>query len=115
MLRKGHWTASFAPAYYGGRAMSSQVVGASARITFTGQQVAWVSTVGPTRGQARVYVDGAYVRTLDLRGSSIATRRIVYVQAWTSSETHTLEIRVVGTSGRPRVDVDAFLSTAPVK
>jgi hypothetical protein len=115
VLRKGHWTASFAPAYYGGRAMSSQVVGAAARITFTGQQVAWVSTVGPTRGQARVYVDGAYVRTVDLRSSSIAARRIVYVRSWTSSGTHTLEIRVVGTSGRPRVDVDAFLSTAPVK
>ena len=115
VLRKGHWTASYAPAYYGGRAMSSQVVGAGARITFTGQQVAWVSTVGPTRGQARVYVDGAYVRTLDLRSASIAARRIVYVQAWASSGTHTLEIRVVGTPGRPRVDVDAFLSTAPLK
>ena len=115
VIRKGHWTASFAPAFYGGRAMSSQVVGASARITFTAQQIAWVSTVGPTRGEARVYVDGAYVRTLDLRSASIATRRIVYVQAWASSGTHTLEIRIVGTPGRPRVDVDAFLSTAPLE
>jgi hypothetical protein len=115
VLRKGHWAASFAPAYYGGRAMSSQGAGASARITFTGQQIAWVSTVGPTRGQARVYVDGAYVRTLDLRSTSMAARRIMYVQAWTSSGTHTLEIRIVGTSGRPRVDVDAFLTTAPVE
>ena len=115
VLRKGHWTASFAPAYYGGRVMSSQVAAASARITLTGQQVAWVSTVGPTRGQARVYVDGAYVRTVDLRSASIAARRIVYVRAWTSPGVHTLEIRIVGTAGRPRVDVDAFLNTTPVK
>jgi len=115
VLRKGHWSASFAPAYYGGRAMSSQGAGASARLTFAGQQIAWVSTVGPTRGQARVYVDGAYVRTVDLHGSSIEARRIVYVQAWPSPGTHTLEIRIVGTSGRPRVDVDAFLDIVPVK
>ncbi len=71
--------------------------------------------MGPTRGQARVYVDGAYARTVDLRSSSSATRRVVYVRSWTSSARHTLEIRVVGTSGRPRVDVDAFLTVVPVK
>jgi len=115
VVLKGRWTAHLSPAFYGRRAISAQVAGASARITFTGQQIAWVSAVGPTRGQARVYVDGAYVRTVDLRSSSIAARRIVYVRSWTASGQHTLEIRVVGTSGRPRVDVDAFLSTAPVK
>lgn len=112
VLRKGHWARRLSTAYYGGRAMSAQVAGASVRITFTGQQIAWVSLVGPARGQARIYVDGAYVRTVDLRGSSNAARRIAYVRSWASPGTHTLEIRVVGTSGRPRVDVDAFLTIA---
>jgi hypothetical protein len=115
VLRKGRWTARLSPSFSGGRAISAQVAGATVRVTFTGQQVAWVSAVGPSRGQARVYVDGAYVRTVDLRSASSAARRIVDVQSWTSSGKHTLEIRVVGTSGRPRVDVDAFLSTAPVE
>ena len=115
VLRKGRWTARLSPSFSGGRAISAQVAGATVRITFTGQQVAWVSAVGPSRGQARVYVDGAYVRTVDLRSASSAARRIVDVESWTSPGRHTLEIRVVGTSGRPRVDVDAFLSTAPVK
>jgi hypothetical protein len=52
---------------------------------------------------------------VDLLSSSSATRRIAYVGSWTSSGRHTLEIRVLGTSGRPRVDVDAFVTTAPVK
>ena len=113
LVRTGHWSARVSSAYYGGRAMSAQVAGASVRVTFTGQQVAWVTAVGPTRGQARVYVDGAYERTVDLGSPSAAARRIMAVRSWASSGRHTLEIRIVGTTGRPRVDVDAFLVTAP--
>ena len=113
VLRKGHWTIPRSPAYFGGRAISSQAASASARITFTGTQIAWVTSVGPTRGQARIYVDGVFQRTVDLRSATIAVRRIAYVRTWTSSGRHTLEVRIVGTSGRPRVDVDAFLTTAP--
>jgi hypothetical protein len=115
VLRRGAWTARVSPSFYGRRAISAQAAGASARITITGQQIAWVSAVGPDRGQARVYVDGAYVRTVDLRSASSGSRRIVYARSWTSSGKHTLEIRVVGTLGRPRVDLDAFLSIAPVQ
>ena len=113
--RTGHWTTVSSPSFSGRAEIASQVAGASARITFTGDRVAWVSTVGPTRGQARVYVDGAYDRTVDLRAAAIVARQIVYVRSWTTPGKHTLEIRVVGTSGRPRVDVDALLTTTPAK
>jgi len=112
---KGRWTARPSSLFFGHRAISGQLAGASARITFTGQQIAWVSAVSPTRGQASIYVDGAFVRWVDLRAPAFAAPRIVFVRAWTTSGKHALEIRVVGTSGRPRVDVDAFLSTAPVE
>jgi len=114
VVRKGRWTRRDSLSFYGRRAVSAQQAGASARIAFTGQQVAWVSAVGPTRGQARVYVDGTLVKTVDLQSETLATREVVFVRSWASTGKHTLEIRVVGTSGRPRVDVDAFLSTAPV-
>lgn len=113
VVRKGHWAIPSSPAYFGTRAISSKVAGASARIRFTGQQIAWVSAVGPTRGEARIYVDGAYERTVDLRSAAVAARRIIVVRSWAASGPHVLEIRVVGTPGRPRVDVDAFLVTAP--
>jgi hypothetical protein len=115
VVRTGRWTTALSPLYFGRRAAASQAAGASARITFTGQQIAWVSTLGPTRGQARVYVDGAFVRTVDLRSATGAVRRIVYARAWSSPGRHTLEIRVVGTPGRPRVDVDDFVSIVPLK
>jgi len=115
VVRTGRWTTVSSPLYFGRSVAASQAAGASARITFSGQQIAWVSTLGPTRGQARVYVDGAFVRTVDLRSNTGAVRRIVYARAWSSPGRHTLEIRVVGTPGRPRVDVDAFVSIVPVK
>ena len=35
------------------------------------------------------------------------------LRSWPVAGRHTLEIRVVGTAGRPRVDVDAFVIVAP--
>jgi Phosphodiester glycosidase len=113
VVRKGRWATRLAAQYYGGRVIAATAAGASARITVTGQQIAWVSAVGPTRGQARVYVDGAYVRTVDLRSAASLPRRVVYVRSWAAPGRHTLEIRVVGTSGRPRVDLDAFVAIVP--
>ena len=115
VVRKGRWTARLSPSFLGGRAISAQNEGTSARIEFTGQQIAWVSAVGPNRGEARVYVDGKLAKTVDLRNEATEVRRVVFTKAWSSSGSHALEVRIVGTSGRPRVDVDAFLSTAPAK
>jgi hypothetical protein len=36
-------------------------------------------------------------------------KSIVFVANWAVSGTHTLKIVVKGTSGHPRVDVDAFI------
>jgi hypothetical protein len=34
---------------------------------------------------------------------------IVWRKSWTAPGSHTVQVRVLGTSGRPRVDADAFL------
>ena len=113
IVRKGAWSTKLSAAFVGGRAIAASVAGASVAITFTGQQIGWVSTVGPTRGQARIYVDGAYERTVDLGRATSASRLIMVLRSWPVAGRHTLEIRVVGTAGRPRVDVDAFVIVAP--
>ena len=48
--------------------------GPAPRVTFrfTGRAVAIVAPKGPTRGSAKVYVDGVYVGTVNLHRSSIA-------------------------------------------
>ena len=76
---------------------------------FTGRGVAIVMPESPARGRAQVWVDGSYVRTLDLYRGSFAPRRVMYNQTWTSAATHTIKVVVLGTSGRPRVDLDAVV------
>ncbi len=92
----------------GGYVMYATRKDASARLSFTGSAVEWVSPIGPSRGSALVYVDGAYRTTVKLYSSTVATRRVVYRASWSTAGAHTLEIKVVGTSGHPRVDIDGF-------
>ena len=94
-------------AYRGTRTYSERT--GNARLTFTGRQVAWVAILGPTRGTARVYVDGVLARTVDLWSETLETRELVFTRAWGTAGTHTIEVRGVGTAGHPRVDVDAFV------
>ena len=80
---------------------------ARARISFTGRAVSWVAPRSASRGSARVYLDGVYRTTVSLYRSSSLTRQLVFRTAWATTGPHVLEIRVVGTSGHPRVDIDA--------
>jgi hypothetical protein len=71
--------------------------------------VAWVAPKSKTRGNAAVYLDGAKVAREDLFSQQTLARRVVFSKGKLDPATpHTLEVRSLGTSGRPRVDVDAF-------
>lgn len=83
--------------------------GARAKHTFTGRNIGWVASRNSTSGGAEVYLDGTRVATVDLYSATAKPRQIVFSRAVTAGTTHTLEIRGLGTSGRPRVDVDAFV------
>jgi outer membrane protein assembly factor BamB len=83
--------------------------GAWARYRFSGRSVAWIAPVAPTRGRADVFVDGIRIARIDLWAPTFGSRRIVFQRSWPSSGTHTLEIRNLGTSSRPRIDLDALL------
>jgi GH25 family lysozyme M1 (1,4-beta-N-acetylmuramidase) len=105
----GTWRTSTSSSSSGGSARYSTSAGAGATYQFTGSSIAWVSGMGPTRGSARIYVDGSYVRTVSLYASTNTSRRIVFVRNWGSVASHKLRIVVAGTAGHSRVDVDAFV------
>jgi hypothetical protein len=92
----------------GGSARYAKAAGASATYTFTGRAVGFITTTTSSRGQARFYVDGVLAATVDLRSSGTQHRVVGWQQRWSSSATRTIKVVVVGTSGRPRVDLDAF-------
>jgi hypothetical protein len=105
----GTWTTSSSTVYWGGRVRFSSRAGARATITVTGRSVEWVARKGPTRGRAQVYVNGVLTATVDLYASTYQNQRVAWAATWSTSATRTISIRVLGTSGRPRVDVDAFV------
>ncbi len=105
----GTWTRAYLSGAYKSYVKYAKTSGATAKLSFTGRDVAWVAPKSSTRGKADVYVDGTYVQTVDLYSSSTLSRRVVFSQSWADSGSHTLEVKVQGTSGQPRVDVDAFV------
>jgi hypothetical protein len=105
----GRWTLVSHAAYLGGKARASSSAGAQLTRTFTGSSIAWLSLRAATRGKARVYINGSLVATIDLYASTTQPRRLVFTRSWSTSATRTIVIRVLGTTGRPRVDIDGLL------
>jgi Transglycosylase-like domain len=103
----GPWPIARFGGYTGGKVKYSVRDGATATFTFTGRSVAWVGPLGPTRGRARVFVDGVAVGIVNLRRSSFQARATLFRKAWATAGAHTLTIKVIG-SGRP-VAIDEFL------
>lgn len=102
----GTWRSASHSGYAGDAVRYSTAAGAKATFTFTGRKVVWYGPVGPTRGQARVRIDGVLVRTVDLHRSSFTARKIAFSRSWATAGTHTIVIEVVGTAGHPYVAID---------
>jgi hypothetical protein len=105
----GGWQTARHDAYSGHTVRYAQRAGAVARFTFTGRAISWIGPKGPTRGRAKVYLDGRLVRTVDLRGTGFQARAVLFGRAWPRSGRHTIRIEVAGTPGRPMVAIDGFV------
>ena len=105
----GTWSTRHSPVFWGGAAKRAVKEGSTAWITFTGRSVAWVARMGPNRGKAKVFVNGTKVATVDLYSSTFRDQRVVWVGNWSRAASRKVTIRVLGTAGRPRVDLDAFV------
>jgi hypothetical protein len=111
----GAWKTVRRTASYKSYTTYATQAGAKARYTFSGRSFAWIAHTGPDQGKAAVYrvnADGSRtpVRTVDLYSSAVRNRVVVLALAYSEVTTRTIEIQVLGTAGRPRVDVDAFIT-----
>lgn len=102
------WTRQTLTGANGGSVDFATLAGKTATLKFTGSQVAWMSTQGPTRGSATVKLDSGTAQTISTHTSSVNPAEIVDLVT-AANGTHTLVLKVLGTSGHPRVDVDAFV------
>jgi hypothetical protein len=105
----GSWTRpAYSPASGGALAVSSKA-GSIANFNFTGTSVAWVATKANNRGSAHVYLDGVFYKTVSLYSATTIPKAIAFTASWKTAGPHRITIKVVGTAGRPKVDVDAFI------
>ena len=95
------WTASGAVKY-------ATAAGKTATLNVNGSQFAWVSTKGSNRGSASVTLDGGTAATVNTYAAALKSAVLVYTKV-APSGSHALKIKVLGTAGHPRIDVDAFL------
>jgi hypothetical protein len=114
----GAWSTIAAATYSGGATRWASTAGASAKLTFTGTNVAWVTSKGQNHGRAEVWLDGVRRAAIDLHTPTFRSRQIVFAWNGLSNTTHTLEIRVLGTKSAAatgtRVGLDAFVVLSPV-
>ncbi len=102
------WTTAASTLWSGGSEKYSITAGASASFTFTGTQLSWLSATGSTRGSASVYLDGVLVKTVSTYTTKTQNCLVVWKSAVLSRGSHVVKIVVAGTSGHPRVGIDAF-------
>jgi hypothetical protein len=105
----GTWATSSSSSYRGGKAKVASISGKTASRTFTGRSIAWLALKGPTKGKANVYVNGTLVATVDLYASTTQPQRLVWARNWSSSASRMVTIKVLGTSGRPQVNLDGLI------
>jgi hypothetical protein len=107
----GSWRSAAHSRYAGDHVLYTKTPGASATVAFTGRKVTWYGPGGPTRGRAKVYVDGVYRKTVDLHRSTFKARVAAFTTSWAQPGAHTVRIEVVGTGSHPMIAIDEFVVT----
>jgi hypothetical protein len=102
----GTWALSTSAVYVGGKAKVSSKANSTATVSFRGNRVGWYARMGPAYGSAKVYIDGHFVKTVNMHATVIADRKLVFTKAWSTIGNHSIRIVVSGTSGHPKVVVD---------
>lgn len=105
---RGAWTLGSSPNHLSGSDHYTTHAGASASVTFTGRQVAWIGLLSAVSGSARVYADGHLLGTISLHHPPTQPRHVVLVHTFAVTGPHRLTIVAAGTPGHARVDVDGF-------
>ncbi len=105
----GSWRGARYSAYAGGSVRYATSAGDTAAITFTGSRIAWYGPLGPTRGKARIIIDGVAEETIDLTRPSFRPRALLYSQSWTTAGRHSLVIEVLATRGHKLVAIDELV------
>ena len=108
LIFTGRWTRLNGSAYSASHAVTSSQADAAVTLSFTGDAIAWIGSAGPGNGAAEVTIDGVGTK-VDPGLQPAGDRAVVFSRVFASTGSHRVEVRVVGTTGRPNLTVDAFV------
>jgi hypothetical protein len=103
----GRWSTARHPSYFGGSVHWTTSAGAKATLVFDGDRIRWIGPTGPTRGRAKVYIDGRLKTTVNLYSARFHARRVLFSSSIADGR-HRITIVALATPGRPMVAIDAF-------
>ncbi|HET7181454.1 MAG TPA: hypothetical protein VFI15_04395, partial [Candidatus Limnocylindrales bacterium] len=106
----GTWSRPASSSYWSGYEKYATAAGAKASFTFTGRAYALIGCVGPSRGSVKVYVNGVLTTTVSTYAATTSCRRVLLALSWSTAISRKVSIVVSGTSGHPRVDLDAIIA-----
>jgi hypothetical protein len=111
----GKWAVATVPGALGGSVQWASTNKDKVLYKVTASGVQFISTKGPNRGKAEVWVNRALVATIDLYAPTEQPRQVAWSrEAMPANADQEIEIRVTGTrnpaSSANRVDVDGFLT-----
>jgi len=111
IIYSGPWAPDTMGKASGGTALISLQTGARASLSFTGTGITWIGSTGPTRGVARVFLDGA-LNTVDTYSAAWSSQQALFVSKGLAPGTHTLSIEAtqinnVNAQGSA-ISIDAF-------
>ncbi len=104
----GGWGEAEFAGYNGGQVRYAVEAKTSLWFSFRGSSISWIGPKGPTRGQARVYVDDQLIGTVDVYAARYRPRATIFSKAFDRVGSHTIRIEVVGTPGRQTIALDEF-------
>ncbi|MDP9329898.1 MAG: hypothetical protein M3P11_04565 [Actinomycetota bacterium] len=110
----GGWSLVDTASAGGGGYVVNDVAGATATLRFTGTGATWITVRGPSMGRAEIWIDGVFLRAVDLYSSTPAfgVERAV---SGLSDGPHVMRVSVLGThrkaSTGAAVGVDGWIIT----
>jgi hypothetical protein len=103
------WRRATSGSASGGTTTWAMAIGATATFRFTGTSIAILGPISSARGSAKVLIDGVAAGSFSEYATTGRSRQVVFTRTLPTAGPHTIQIRVAGTRGHPRVDVDALV------
>jgi hypothetical protein len=101
------WTTSTPGGRFLGTLTGATAAGMAMSIETPARAFTLIGDECPSCGQFKVLIDGHLVTTVDTQRNSTATRRALFTKEFSATKKHTLRIVTKGTTGHPKVAIDA--------